>query len=601
MGQTTAAVRATKKFPGGGTVLGEKCTKCGATYGEHDGQRCPPVTPETYNARPRPIDDPAQNPEVTVHSLGSVPTSAPARFELIELLKLEESPLNPRKTFDKAKHDELTASVAAKGVLEPLLVRPFSVLGKSTGRYEVVAGTRRKLAAEAAKLKEVPCLVRELDDAEVIEIGVVENAQRHDLTPLQEGDAYRLLIEQHGRTVEQLVEKTGRSRTIIFQRLKLAELEGPIRARLEQGKLTPSVAELIARLPTQSMREAALQTLEEKAHWRNKGEEGDLSGVPFRDAKEILDAEVRLVLREATFDVKDAELVPGVGACGACPKRTHASKDLFPGIKEDHCLDSVCWKKKGAASTRLLKEEVRERGKELVKINRLNDQYSSDKLAKPVAEKFSRTTDKIDGKHTWKDLLGGLDGAAVVALDSNNKTHNLVDKKKALALLEAKDPKKAEAVKKALETPTEEDGWEARNAELRRKNEARRTARQVLQAKALKVITKQDVVVNLLIAAVACNSWGWDALLRHAGLSPKTKPEALKPPEKLRVLLAHAFDINGDGGHALVALAEKATKLDLKKLEKQALAAEPGKCFVCGKDPGPKTLCDSCGGAQAED
>lgn len=519
---------------------------------------------------------------------------AVAQFQMIELSKLGESPLNPRKHFDAAKHDELTASVAAKGVLEPLLVRP---LGKV---FEVVAGTRRKRAAEAAKLKEVPCLVRELDDAEVIEIGVIENAQRHDLTPLQEGDAYARLILEHGRTVEQLVEKTGRSRTIVFARLKLAELEGPIRARLEQGKLTPSVAELLARLPTQSMRETALQTLEEKAHWRNKGEDGDLSGVPFRDAKEILDAEVRLVLREATFDMKAADLVPGVGACGACPKRTHATKELFPDIKEDHCLDSACWKKKVAASTRLLKEAVRERGKELVKINRLNDQYSSDRLAKPVAEKFSRPTDKVDGKNTWKDLLGALDGAAVVALDSNNKTHNLIDKKKALELLAAKDPKKAEKVKTALEQPQEDNDWEARNAELRRKNEARRAARRVIEAKALKVITKQDVVVNMLIAAVACNSWSWDARLRQAGLSPKTKPEALKPAEKLRVLLSHAFDINGDGGHALVALTEKATKLDLKKLEKQALAAEPGKCFVCGKDPGPKTLCDNCGGAETE-
>lgn len=497
---------------------------------------------------------------------------AVAQFQMLELKLLEESPLNPRKSFDKAKHDELTASVAAKGVLEPLLVRPA---GKS---FEVVAGTRRLRAAEAAKLKEVPCLVRELDDAEVLEIGVVENTQRHDLTPLQEGDAYRLLIEQHGRTVEQLVEKTGRSRTIIFQRLKLAELDGPIRARLEQGKLTPSVAELLARLPTQSMRETALQTLEEKAHWRNKGEDGDLSGVPFRDAKEILDDEVRLVLKEATFDVKAADLVPGAGACGACPKRTHATKELFPGIKEDHCLDSACWKKKAAASTRLLKEEVRERGKELVKINRLTDQYSSDKLAKPVAEKFSRTTDKVDGKNTWKDLLGGLDGAAVVALDSDNKTHNLVDKKKALELLEAKDPKKAAAVKKALEEPAKDD-WEVRRAADEKKGQAHRAAAGVLRRKALDAITKQDAAVNLLLASWAANQWEWEHTLRKAGLPKGTKLSALKPAQKVRLLVGIAFDGRPDG---VLTLAAKATKLDFKKLEKQALAAEPGTCFACG-------------------
>ena len=649
MGQTTAATRATKKFPLAGASLEEKCTKCGGAFGDHDGQRCPtaagqatvdgavitaPPLSEWYESRETDGDvHPACGREALEHFVWDeakkknvircpapvakppfpsplpVPTSAPARFEMIASLRIEESDFNPRKSFDPKKQLEINASVAAKGVLEPILVRPRSANGNDY--FEVVAGARRLRAAFAAKLEAVPCLVREMSDTEALECAILENVCREDISAMDEGDAYRALVKL-GHTVEAIVEKTGRSRTVVFQRLKLAELEGPIRARLEKGKLSVSVAELLARLPTHSMREAALAALAEKAHWRNKDMDDaeNLSAIPFRDAKEILDAECRLVLREAAFDTKSADLVASAGACGVCPKRTGAAKELFPGIKEDHCLDAACWKLKTSAATRLLKEEVREHGKELVKINRLTSQYGSD-LAAPVAEKFSRPTEKVDGKSTWKELLGA-DVPQVVALDKDNKTHNLVDKKKALELLRAKDPKAAEKVEKAAAAPKQDDWQAKRDADMKKRNASNAAAR-VVRIKALGAVTKLEAAVELLISSLASTEWDWKHNLALAGLPASTKLDNLKPAQKVRLLVGFAFEGQADG---VLARAAKLTKLDVKKLTKQALDAEPGTCFACGctkdkqcrkdgvfcvdgwVDTPQATLCLACGGKE---
>lgn len=527
-----------------------------------------------------------------------------AQFQMIRLSVIEQSPLNPRKNFDEAKLDELVESVRAKGVLEPLLVRALE-----DGTFEVAAGARRLRAAELAELQEVPCLVREMSDAELLEVAILENVVRHDISALEEGDAYRALVKDHGYTVEQLVEKTGRSRTVVFARMKLAELTGDCRNMLAQGKLSASVAELIARLPTTKAQEGALATLVEKAHWRNVDQPDgtgfkDLSRVPFREAKDILDEEFRLVLKEASFDTKDAELLEGVGACTACPKRTGADKETFGDVKADTCLDAVCWKAKTAAGTRALKAEMKERGKELVKVARVTDTYSSSGLVKSVAEKYSRPTDKVDGKNTWQNLLGGLDGAAVVALDKENKTHNLVDKKKALELLKAKDPKKAAALEKALEAPPADD-WKARQKKEQEERARQQLATRLVQAKALEGITDEKKAMALWFASLASDAWNWAGALRRAGLPKGTKLEKLKPADKVRLVLVEAFAGAHRDRSPVPELAAKELKLDLKKLRKQAKEAETGKCFVCGSakvaswaDEDTKLLCAPCQGEE---
>lgn len=530
-------------------------------------------------------------------------TAAP-KFALLPVASVSASPHNPRRTMDEAALAELAASVKEKGVLEPILVRPFA----DGTRYEVVAGARRLKAAQLAGLDEVPCLVRDMSDAELLEVAILENVMRSDISALDEGDAYRVLTKQHGYTIDKLVEKTGRSRTVVFQRMKVAELQGEVRKALAAGQLSASVAELIARLPTEKAQEAALAKLRKECHYKyleTKGEwdldRENISRLPYREAKELLDQEFRLVLKEAAFDTKDADLVEGAGPCTTCPKRTGADRDTFADVKADTCLDAVCWKLKTAAATRLLKAEVKERGKELVKVARVTDTYSTTGLTRAVAEKYSRPTDKVDGKNTWKDLLGGLDGASVVALDKENKTHNLVDKAKALELLKAKDPKRAAAVEKAMAAPTI-DNWQERQKKEQAERERAQLAARLVQDVAMERITSLDVALGLWFSALAADTWNWARALRRAGLPKGTKLEKLKPADKVKLVLAEAFAGALRDKSPVPELAAEVLKLDWKQLRKQAKDAPAGTCFICAgtkkewKDDETQLLCVKCAG-----
>lgn len=518
-----------------------------------------------------------------------------ATFQMLPLDSIAESPLNPRRSFSPEAHAELTASVRERGVLEPLLVRPLAA-----GKHEVVAGARRLRAAIAAGLKQVPCLVREMGDAEMLEVALLENVVRADISALDEGDAYRALIDAHGYTVEQLVDKTGKSRTVVFGRLKLASIQGEARKRLEAGQLSPSVAELIARLPTAKAQDEAVKLLDKKKHYRVE----HLGEMPVRDARAILDEEFRLVLKKAPFDTKDIELVKDAGACIVCPKRTGASKELFPGVKEDTCLDAACWAKKKSAAFKALQAELAEDGKTLVKEKQVFvEQYDGKKsLAATAATKYAKASDAVLGDSTWKDLLGKETPVVTVLDERDNSTHNLVDKAKAFELLEAKDPKKAEKLKKALEAPAEDD-WKARQAAEQKKRQQERLVETLATKAILEKLekTKPVDVLDLLFLSLSVDSWAWANLMRAAGLPEKTVAAKLKPAEKTRVLAAHALRV---GRGDTFDDAAKLAKVDLKALKKKAAEAEKGTCVACGAtgektewaDDEAQLLCAKCGG-----
>jgi ParB/RepB/Spo0J family partition protein len=161
----------------------------------------------------------------------------------IPLPDIIRSKSNPRKTFDAAKLTELAASVKEHGVLQPILVRPN---GKA-GTYELVAGERRFRAAQEAGLTEIPALVRELTDTQVLEIQVIENLQRDDLHPLEEADGYRQLMAKK-YDVARIAERIGRSVKYVYDRMKLAGLVDEARKIFLDGKITAGHAILLARL-----------------------------------------------------------------------------------------------------------------------------------------------------------------------------------------------------------------------------------------------------------------------------------------------------------------------------------------------------------------
>lgn len=142
------------------------------------------------------------------------------------------NPLQPRKTFDAAKLAELTESIKEHGVIQPLIVR------KNGAKYEIVAGERRWRAAKTAKLKTVPVIVREYDNAKMAEIALVENIQRHDLNAIEEAEGIKRLMNEFGFNQEQAAKKIGRSRTAVTNILRLLKLPASVREAVSRETLT---------------------------------------------------------------------------------------------------------------------------------------------------------------------------------------------------------------------------------------------------------------------------------------------------------------------------------------------------------------------------
>lgn len=154
---------------------------------------------------------------------------------MVPVESIEPSRVQPRRIFDKADLDALTQSVREKGILQPILVRPID--GDGT-KYELVAGERRWLAAQAARLHEVPIIVRELDDANALEIAIIENVQRADLTPLEEAEGYRRLMDEFKHTQDALAKVVGKSRSHIANTLRLLSLPASVKAMIDKREIT---------------------------------------------------------------------------------------------------------------------------------------------------------------------------------------------------------------------------------------------------------------------------------------------------------------------------------------------------------------------------
>lgn len=167
--------------------------------------------------------------------------------QAIALTAIRESKTNPRRAFAQDALDELTESIRRHGVLQPVLVRPIKA-GRNGVAYELVAGARRLRASKAAELSEIPALVRELTDKEVLEVQVIENLQRTDLHPLEEAEGYRQLHEKHGYPVEDLAAKVGKSKAYVYARLKLCALTDEAKEAFLGDRITPGHAVLLARL-----------------------------------------------------------------------------------------------------------------------------------------------------------------------------------------------------------------------------------------------------------------------------------------------------------------------------------------------------------------
>jgi ParB family chromosome partitioning protein len=160
---------------------------------------------------------------------------APAAGNRVPIELLTPSPLQPRRHFAEDELEALAESIRARGVMQPLLVRPTA---SDPQRYEIVAGERRWRAAQRAGVHELPVVLYRLSDREALELALLENVQRQDLSPIEEADGYRRLIDEFGHTQAELARALGKSRSHIANLLRLLALPPTVRGLLEAGALS---------------------------------------------------------------------------------------------------------------------------------------------------------------------------------------------------------------------------------------------------------------------------------------------------------------------------------------------------------------------------
>ena len=194
--------------------------------------------------------------EVSVESTDSAGYER-GREQSLPIEKLVANPHQPRRHFDDTALAELSMSIREKGVIQPLIVRPKGDV------FEIVAGERRWRAAQRAQVHEVPVIVREFTDTEVLEVGIIENIQRADLNPVEEAMGYRALIERFGHTQEQLSQAMGKSRSHIANLMRLLNLPEEVQTLLREGKLTAGHARALitAEDPAMLARKVVLEGL----------------------------------------------------------------------------------------------------------------------------------------------------------------------------------------------------------------------------------------------------------------------------------------------------------------------------------------------------
>lgn len=264
------------------------------------------------------------------------------QYNLIELGEIAFSPTNTRGKGDNLNLTDLVASIKEKGVLMPILVRP----NKKKDGFEVVAGHRRLAASKLAGLKSIPARILDLTDVEAREAQIVENLQREDVHPLDEGKAYRDLIEKSKPhyTIEDVAEKVGKSTKYVRSRLQLTNLIEKAAEKFKSGKLPIAHAALIAHLD-EKQQAAAL-----KECFSTYGGEDVVDLDDLRDW--IRDLSFETYKKQQPWK-DDKELAAAVGECVECPK----GADLFGEKAPEECSDPRCYARKMSAFIELKKKE----------------------------------------------------------------------------------------------------------------------------------------------------------------------------------------------------------------------------------------------------
>lgn len=249
-------------------------------------------------------------------------------FKNVQLKDIAIGEFNHRKAFDETSMQELTDSIREKGVLQPVVLRYM----KKEGKYELVCGERRFRASKAAGLTEIPATIRELTDEEVVELQIIENLQRKDVHPMEEGAAFKQLLDAKGWTVNEIGSRVGKPANYVARRLRLTEIVPDFQKAFFENRIGLTDMERLFKL----------STADQKALWQEEceGRSGKLS---------ITDGDIRSYLgdlNDAPFDTTDETLDKKAGACTSCPHNSGSNALLFPDTSKAQCGNSSCYHNK---------------------------------------------------------------------------------------------------------------------------------------------------------------------------------------------------------------------------------------------------------------
>jgi ParB family chromosome partitioning protein len=217
----------------------------------------------------------------------------------IEVARIRPNPDQPRQVFDEEALAELAASIAERGVLQPILVRPVD------DGYELVAGERRWRAAQRAQLHEIPAIIREFDEESRAEVALIENIQRENLNAIEEAEAYRQLINRYNHSQEVVGKLVGKSRSHIANLLRLLELPEPVRLMLLRGDISMGHARAIATAPDPENLanqivegDLSVRQAEHLAKSFRPGPGHDIGRASARSARRAVDADLEALERQ---------------------------------------------------------------------------------------------------------------------------------------------------------------------------------------------------------------------------------------------------------------------------------------------------------------
>jgi len=320
--------------------------------------------------------------------------------QTIKVATAYESDTNPRGTeFEGKEFDELVASIKEKGVIVPVIVR---LKGRTVEPeyYEIVAGNRRFRAAKIAQLEDIPARIMTLTDDEAKEVQIIENLQRSDIHPIEEGMSFRKLVEDSHYEVASIAAKVGKPEGYIRQRLFLTNLSAKPAAAYRAGKIVDGIAVLIAKLSAGDQ-VAALKEVTESYR-----------PVSVKDLKVWIEEHIYSPISRQPW-LGDEKMEKIVGLCVECKP---ASTSLFGEVKAGACTDLKCWKRK-------MDNYVNYRAKE-EKLTKVSGEYSN-----PAKGILSKSEYDVIGKHA-KDRCKSVHGAIVAQGATIGDTFDICSNKK---------------------------------------------------------------------------------------------------------------------------------------------------------------------------